>query len=202
MIDRRISMRYAKALNKICDDSNIKLSDALTHLSYFDKIMKENPKIPEFLKMSTIQAERKAKLVDELFSRKGDFYIKQFVNKDIADRLASHAQDMLKEFVKYIVAKNRLALFSEILEIFEELVNERENKLKSTVKSAIELDNTTKDELKKHLEKKFNKTIDFTFSVDESLMAGIIVKIGDVVYDGSMNTYLNNLERKLLRLPL
>lgn len=202
MIDRKISMRYAKALSKICDDNAINLSDALTHLSYFAKTIKENPEILEFLKMSIVPVARKINLIDELLSGKGDFYIKQFVKKDIADKLASQNRDMLKEFVKYVVVKNRIVLFDEILEIFEELVNERENRLKSTVKSAVELDYTTKDELKKQLEKKFNKTIEFTFSVDKNLMAGIVVKIGDVVYDGSMNAYLNNLERKLLRLPL
>ncbi len=202
MIDRKISIRYAKALDKICEDNNLNERDALEYLRHFSDTVYSNTELYDFLKMSIIPIEKRINVIDELLSNEKDLYIKKFVRKDIADKLIGTGNNLLKEFVKYMLRKGRLELLSEVLEIFEEIVNKKENRLKAAVLSAIELSDTEKEELKKALETKFQKTIEFEFSVNEKLMAGIVVKIDDVVYDGSINTYLNNLKRKLLRLPL
>jgi len=202
MIDRKISIRYAKALDKICEDNNLNERDALEYLRHFSDTVYSNTKLSDFLKMSIIPIEKRINVIDELLSNEKDLYIKKFVRKDIADKLIGTGNNLLKEFVKYMLKKGRLELLSEVLEIFEEIVNKKENRLKATVFSAVKLSGSEKEELKKALEAKFKKTIDFEFNVNEKLMAGIVVKIDDVVYDGSVNTYLNNLKRKLLRLPL
>lgn len=202
MIDRKISIRYAKALDKICEDNNLNERDALEYLRHFSDTVYSNTKLSDFLKMSIIPIEKRINVIDELLSNEKDLYIKKFVRKDIADKLIGTGNNLLKEFVKYMLKKGRLELLSEVLEIFEEIVNKKENRLKAAVFSAVKLSGSEKEELKKALEAKFKKTIDFEFNVNEKLMAGIVVKIDDVVYDGSVNTYLNNLKRKLLRLPL
>lgn len=202
MIDRKISIRYAKALDKICEDNNLNERDALEYLRHFSDTVYSNTELYDFLKMSIIPIEKRINVIDELLSNEKDLYIKKFVRKDIADKLIGTGNNLLKEFVKYMLRKGRLELLSEVLEIFEEIVNKKENRLKAAVLSAIELSDTEKEELKKALETKFQKTIEVEFIVNEKLMAGIVVKIDDVVYDGSINTYLNNLKRKLLRLPL
>jgi len=202
MIDRKISIRYAKALDKICEDNNLNERDALEYLRHFSDTVYSSAKLSDFLKMSIIPIEKRINVIDELLSNEKDLYIKKFVRKDIADKLIGTGNNLLKEFVKYMLKKGRLELLSEVLEIFEEIVNKKENRLKATVFSAVKLSGSEKEELKKALEAKFKKTIDFEFNVNEKLMAGIVVKIDDVVYDGSVNTYLNNLKRKLLRLPL
>ncbi len=202
MIDRKISIRYAKALDKICEDNKLNERDALEYLRHFSDTVYDNAELYDFLKMSIIPIEKRINIIDELLSNEKDLYIKKFVRKDIADKLIGTGNNLLKEFVKYMLRKGRLELLSEVLEIFEEIVNKKENRLKAAVFSAIELSDTEKEELKKALETKFQKTIDFEFNVNDKLMAGIVVKIDDVVYDGSINTYLNNLKRKLLRLPL
>lgn len=202
MIDRKISIRYAKALDKICEDNNLNERDALEYLRHFSDTVYSSAKLSDFLKMSIIPIEKRINVIDELLSNEKDLYIKKFVRKDIADKLIGTGNNLLKEFVKYMLKKGRLELLSEVLEIFEEIVNKKENRLKAAVFSAVKLSGSEKEELKKALEAKFKKTIDFEFNVNEKLMAGIVVKIDDVVYDGSVNTYLNNLKRKLLRLPL
>ena len=203
MIDRKISIRYAKALNKICEDKGINSRDALVYLNGFSQIMQDNREFSEFLKTNVVPMNKRVEIADEILSGSKNFYIKKFVRKDIADKLTAEDKNFyLKEFVKYMIRKNRIDLFKEVIEIFEEIVDEKENKLKAFVTSAVELDAVLKSKLKTNLEKKFNKDIEIKFSIDKKLMAGIVIKIDDIVYDGSINTYLNNLERKLLRLPL
>ena len=185
MIDRKISIRYARALSDICSDKGLDYRDVLNVLSSFNTTTKENPDLHEYLKMSIIPIQKKLGIINALFSDN-----------------SSDVELYAKNFIEYIVKKNRYMLFEEIVEIFEELVNKKENILKASVTSAVELDEMTKDELREHLEKEFNKKIELTFSVNKELIAGIVIQIDDVVYDGSASTYLNNLERRLLRLPL
>ncbi len=203
MIDRKISIRYAKALYKICEDKQLDARQSLEYLRNFSDTIRNNKELSDFLKMSIIQLEKRINVTDELLSSVKNLYIKKFVRKDIADKIIGEENNFyIKEFVKYLLKKGRFSLLDDILDIFEALVNKKENRLKASVVSAIELDNEQKKELEGALEKKFNKTIDFKFSVDKNLIAGIVVEIDDTVYDGSVNTYLCNLERKLLRLPL
>ena len=185
MIDRKISIRYARALSEICNDKNLNHREVLNILNSFNIATKENPDLHEYLKMSIIPIQSKLHIIDELFS-------------DNSSEVGLYA----KNSIEYVVKRNRFLLLEEIVEIFEELVNKRENILKASVTSAVELDEITKDELREHLEKEFNKKIELSFSVNKELIAGIVIQIDDVVYDGSASTYLNNLERKLLRLPL
>ncbi len=203
MIDRKVSIRYARALDKICRDNQLAHRDILEVLKSFYHAVNENDTLKNFLNMSIIPTSKKIGIVDKLISDEGESYIKQFIKKNIMDRIFSDSvKAYSKQFIEYVIKKNRFMLFGEILEIFEEIVDKKDNILKASVVSAVELDEITKGDLKEHLESKFNKTIEVSFSVDNSLIAGIVVQIDDVVYDGSMSTYLNNLERRLLRLPL
>ncbi len=205
MIDRKISTRYARALFKICEDNNIRESDALEYLRNFLNIVKSSPELSEFLRTKLVPVEKKIEVVDKLLSDKKGVFISKFLSKTLLEKLfggESNGYFYIKEFIKYMIKRNRYIFIEEVVEIFEELVYEKENRIKAEVVSAVELDKGSMEELKKALENRFNKTIEFSFKVDESIMAGIIVKIGDVVFDGSAATYLSNLERKLLRLSL
>ncbi len=203
MIDRKISIRYAKALDKICEDNKLSERDTLESLNHLINVLSNNKELNEFLGMSIISMDKRLEIVDELLSSGKNLYIKKFIRKDIADKLIGKESNFyIKEFVKYMLKKRRFSLLADVVEIFEELVNKKENRLKATVISAVKLSESEKDELKSSLETKFNKTIEFEFTVNKELIAGIIVKIDDIVYDGSINTYINNLERKLLKLPL
>jgi F-type H+-transporting ATPase subunit delta len=203
MIDRKVSIRYARALNALCEDKDLNHKEMLESVKAFHDITKNNANLNEFLKMSIIPVDKKIAIIDKLFSQDNEGGVKQFLKQNIIDRIFSDNITIFsKKFIEYVIRKNRYVLLGDILEIFEEIVNERENILKAEVVSALELDEETKSELKANLERKFNKSIDFKFDIDDSLIAGIVVQIDDVVYDGSVSTYLNNLERKLLRLPL
>ncbi len=205
MIDRKISTRYARALFKICQDNNIKESDALEYLKQFLQIVKNNKELSEFLSTRLVPTDRKIAVVDEILSDKKGAFISKFLSKTLLEKLfgdGNNGHFYIKEFIKYMIGRNRYMLLEEVVEVLEELVYEKENRIKAEVVSAVELDRELKEQLQKALEERFNKTIEFTFKVDSSIVAGVIVRVGDVVFDGSATAYLNNLERKLLRLSL
>ncbi|WP_025270123.1 ATP synthase F1 subunit delta [Hippea sp. KM1] len=179
MIDRKVSIRYARALLGICIDKGLDEDEVLRALKELDAFFGENPQTLQYLATYVVPFENKERVIDQLLD-----------------------DDTLREFLKYVVKKGRFALFRQIVEIFEELVDERKGRVKAIVKSAVELNQQQKEALKEQLSKKLNKDVEFEFFIDRDLIAGVIVQVKDVVYDGSMKTYLSNLEQRLLRLSV
>ncbi|WP_022669986.1 ATP synthase F1 subunit delta [Hippea alviniae] len=179
MIDKKVSVRYARALLELCEEKNTDENEVLSTLNELSKILKENPKLFEYLAAYVVPFESKAKVIEGIVEG-----------------------NLLVEFLKYVAKKGRFKLIFDIIELFEELVYDKQNRVKAFVKSAVELDDEIKEQLKEQLSKKLNKQIEFEFEVDKDLIGGIIVQVKDVVYDGSLKTYLTNLEQRLLKLSV
>jgi F-type H+-transporting ATPase subunit delta len=86
----------------------------------------------------------------------------------------------------------------EIESCYEQLMDSVLKKARVVVKTAFALSDDIKSDLKKKLEEITGKDIEMNIEEDRSLMGGIVVKIGDTLYDGSIKAQLNNI-RELLR---
>lgn len=179
MIDRKLSSRYAKALLSICEDKKIDEDEILELVKNLSSFFKENPVILDYLSAYVVSYQDKVKIINEICKN-----------------------ETLVDFLKYIAKRGRFKLFYEIAETFEEFVDEKKGRVKASVTSAVELDEKVKEKLKEQLSKKLNKTVQFSFKTEPELIAGIIVQVKDVVYDGSLRTYLANLKQKLMRLSI
>jgi F-type H+-transporting ATPase subunit delta len=65
------------------------------------------------------------------------------------------------------------------------------------VRTAFPLSTELLEHLKKGLEELTGKQVDLTVDHDASLLAGIVVRVGDTLYDGSIKTQLNNIRNLL-----
>ena len=81
--------------------------------------------------------------------------------------------------------------------MFNELKIEREKQINVDVLSAAALSEAQLTQLSSALEKRFDRKIQLNCSVDPSLIAGMIIKAGDTVIDGSVNSQLNRLNDAL-----
>jgi F-type H+-transporting ATPase subunit delta len=102
-----------------------------------------------------------------------------------------------QNFVKILAQNDRLALLPEISAMFNELKTMHEKQVNVDVTSAIALDDAQMDSLSAALEKRFDRKVHLNCSVDPSIVAGLIVKAGDTVIDGSLNSQLNRLNDAL-----
>lgn len=115
------------------------------------------------------------------------------VEKIAADKLDSESNNM----VRLLAENGRLALIGPIASLFDEYRAQDEGTLDATVISAIELDDSYRKKLADTLQRKFNKKINIINTVDESLIAGAIIRAGDVVIDGSVKGKLAQLGSNL-----
>lgn len=133
--------------------------------------------------------------------------VKGFIsNPTIADQevvatfltlLKSNVPAEAKNFVRMLVENNRLVLLPEIAEQFHDLVNARRGAADADIASAFELSDAQLKDLVTVLEKKFGRKLIPTVTVDNSLIGGVRVVVGDQVLDTSVRAKLQKMHATL-----
>ncbi|SDO45796.1 F0F1 ATP synthase subunit delta [Desulforhopalus singaporensis] len=101
---------------------------------------------------------------------------------------------VMGNFLNLLVQKKRAEILPEIAESYKTMVDEAKNISHGNVVSAVELSDELKTNVQKVLEKLTGKKVELTTSVDQSIIGGIIAKVGDLVLDGSIRTQLAGLK--------
>ena len=97
-----------------------------------------------------------------------------------------------------VVARNRrLGNLKQIIASFEAKIAEKKNQVTAKVTSATKLDDAQIQQIAGDLSKKTGKQVIVNAVVDESLIGGLIVKIGSAMYDYSVKTKLNRLAQQM-----
>lgn len=146
-------------------------------------IFVENSDLVQFLNHPQIIKEEKMKVVETIF----------------AERLS----ESLLGFLVIVIEKGRQNDLLAICDYFIDRVKEYKKIGVVSVVSAIELS----DEQKKRVEDKILQTTSFvsletSYSVDEALLGGLKIRIGDRVVDSSIRSRLEELKRDLMKLQL
>ena len=115
------------------------------------------------------------------------------IEKIAGDKLDAEAVNM----VRLLAENGRLSSMSSISSLYDDFRAQDEGTLEAEVISAIELDDHYRAKLSESLERKFNKRIHIVNTIDESLIAGAIIRAGDVVIDGSVKGKLAQLGNNL-----
>lgn len=121
----------------------------------------------------------------------------------LADLIIAVAGKAMSEpgsnLVQILADNQRLPLLPEIAAQYEQLRAQAENRLDVQVVSAMPLDDEHQQRLCDSLAKRFDRDIDLSVSIDESLMAGAVIRAGDQVIDGSARGRLERLAQQLSR---
>ena len=101
-------------------------------------------------------------------------------------------------FIRLLVQARRLSLTRAIFSLFQDYQAQAQNMISVEVASAYPLDDEQQSRIRQALERKTNKTIKIESRVDESLLGGAIVRFGDQVIDGSIQSKLEKLSAELM----
>ena len=93
--------------------------------------------------------------------------------------------------------RRRLESMPQVASEFRRLYNKRAGIVQATATSALALDNTELAALTKRLEQMTGAKIELETKVDPSILGGILVRIGDTLYDGSVRGRLERLRSRL-----
>lgn len=101
-------------------------------------------------------------------------------------------------FLRLLVEKRREDLFPEVIRAYRGLRDERLGLVEAQARVALPLDEAEKQSLTRSLEALTGKRVRLQLTHDASLLGGMVVRVGDMVYDGSVRNKLMGLRERLM----
>ena len=102
-----------------------------------------------------------------------------------------------QNLIKILADNGRLQALPEIAALFNQLKADFDKEIDVDVTSAVKLKKAQQTSLSKSLEKRLARKVKLNCSVDPELVAGVLIKAGDTVIDGSLRSKLNRLSDAL-----
>ncbi|HTS27719.1 MAG TPA: ATP synthase F1 subunit delta [Bryobacteraceae bacterium] len=175
-----VASRYATALAEVVTSgsSPLRPEDAVGQLLAFEDLMRSSAELHNALTTPAVPASRKKAVVGKL-----------------ADLLK--LGQITRNFLFVLIDHRRIESLPEIIQSFEQAVDERLGFARVEIASPRELTEAQRAALNGQLERLTGKRIRMRCTVDESLIGGIVARIGSTVYDGSLRGQLASLESRL-----
>ncbi len=149
-------------------------------LHTLEEAVEKTPRLGEAFRNPVLSAEEKKKLVLSLLEVAG-------------------GGDMEQRFCALLADKDRLPLLPDIADDFGKLLDDAKGLSRGVVTTALELDSAHKDAIKTKLESQTGRSLALEYIVDQSIIGGIILRVGDRVYDASLRAQLDNLREAIRR---
>ncbi|MEK6249420.1 MAG: ATP synthase F1 subunit delta, partial [Planctomycetales bacterium] len=146
--------------------------------SLVEDVLDRNPAFEEFLANPMVGSEDKSGVLDRVF--------------------AADASPVMLNFLKVLAENDRLGYLRPILQQVHQLNNERNHQIRVEVRTAHPLDDALQSELADRIRSQSGYEPELVASVDPDMIGGIVLRIGDTVYDGSVSAELHRMHRRLL----
>ena len=181
MASGSLARRYAKAVIEIeIGQANSILDRMGADLRSLAKAMKDSAELQSVLTNPAIRRADRRRVIDGLLQAIG-------------------AQPLTKNLVYLLLDSERMSSVPSISREVDAMIEARSGRVTAEVISAKPLEIAQLTELTVALEKLSGKQVTVTKREDESLLGGVIAKLGDKVYDGSLRTQLRNLRDELTK---
>ncbi len=177
MISSAILGRYARSLSEVVFEKN--LEQAVSEdMKTYSEVFKAVPDLLDAFDSPGIPHEAKEKLLENLIE-------------------LHPIHDITHNFLKVLLEHNRIRHYQQIYESYLDLVNEQNGIVSARVSTAMPLDSSEVKILEEKLSGVTGKTVFMDSQTDQNLLGGVVVQIGDTIFDGSIKTKLAELKRKL-----
>ena len=113
----------------------------------------------------------------------------------IDDLIGGRASSLSVDLVQLIVSQGRASELSEIARAVVEAAAASRDKAVAEVRSAVSLDEETIERLAAALGRATGKSVEVKVVVDESVIGGIVARVGDTVIDGSLARRVDSLRQ-------
>ena len=171
-----IADRYAQALFEVGEETQT-TNELYQELSELVVILNENKDLYNFLKSPLIGREDKKNVMKNIFE--------------------NQLSDNMNNFLKIVIDKDRMSAIENIKESYKNLLNDKINILEGTVVTAVSLSEQEIKDLEKNLSIKYNKNVTLNNVVDETILGGVLVKLGNEEIDGTVKTRLAKIKNQL-----
>ena len=124
-------------------------------------------------------------------------YFSSEEKRDGISRAISGANPELVNFLELLAEKHRMPALFRIRARFDELWAKENRRLTVTVTSAVELDPSVAEEVGTAIEQQTGQTIELNTVVDDGIIGGLILQVGNMVLDASIHNRLEKLRKEV-----
>lgn len=112
---------------------------------------------------------------------------------------ASGMDPLARDTLLLVADRGRMGQVGDIANAYQALAESRSGRVRAEVVTATELPEAYFQELQKTLERVTGKKVSVARRVDPSLLGGVVTRVGDQVFDGSLRHQLDELKHELSR---
>lgn len=175
MSEITVAIRYAKSLIDLAGEQNA-LEAVNKDMEFFLQTLKANPQLAAVLSNPIIYHDKKVNILDGLFGGK--------VNK------------VTIAFFNLMINKGRAEILQPAAQEFINQYDVKKNIVKATVVSATPLSEANKKAIIADIEKSTKGSVKLNLKVDESLIGGFVITVGDKQIDTSIAGNLAKLKKE------
>lgn len=124
-------------------------------------------------------------------------YFHSAEKREAVGRAVSGASEEFVNFLELLIEKHRTPVIFRIRRQFDEMWKRENRKLDVNLTSAIELDSDVVKQVGAEIEKQTGRSVDLTSTVDEDILGGLVLQVGNMVVDASIRNRLEKLRKSV-----
>lgn len=177
MSSQTVARRYASALADavLAGGDAREIQDELVR---WEKMIQGSELLREVFSNPTINYDQKRSVVEEMIRR-------------------TKVRPATANFLRILLKNQRLTELIEVNKKFAETLDERSGVVAAEVTTARPLSGEIQQALEQRLASITGKKVRFSFATDETIIGGMIARIGSTIYDGSIRNQLRQVEGRL-----
>lgn len=160
-----VANRYARALFEVAEERDA-IDTIESQLHIVAESLYEHEDLRRVLMHPQISGENKKELVNKLFEHQAGVEV--------------------LNLLRLLIDRKREAILDEVLVAFTHMANEKRGILDVIVTTAVALEEQEEQELAQRLGKALGKKLSIHVKVDKAIIGGILLRIGDRLFDGSI----------------
>jgi F-type H+-transporting ATPase subunit delta len=173
-----VGRRYAKALLELAREQG-EIDAVLRDMSAISDAWKESADLRALIRNPVVPKPALKSAIDAVLERLG-------------------VSRLMRNAVNVIADKGRLPQLHDVLEALDELAEAETGRVRAEVTSAKPLSEAYYARLAEKLQEATNRQIVLVKKQDPSLIGGVVTRVGDQVFDGSLSNQLSELKETLL----
>jgi F-type H+-transporting ATPase subunit delta len=175
---QRIAKVYAEALLRAAENRN-QAEQVFEELDSLAKdVVPNSPLIRNFFTSGVISRDKRAAALRSMFEKR--------------------SSELFSNLLLVLNDHERLNILPAVIVAYKELQDERAGRVRVVVRSAVPLSADQTDRIRREVRETFHKEPRMETRVEPDLLGGLVVQVGDWVFDGSVRSRLDDIKNQIL----
>ena len=173
-----VARRYASALADVVIERKEE-REIQQEIDQWASMIEANPQLKEVFANPTIAYDEKQKVLEELIAR-------------------TRVRPTTASFLRVLLRNQRLSQLRGVAERFSHVLDERGGVVSASVTTAKPIPEDLKNQLRETLAAATGRRVRVSFNTDETIIGGVVARIGSTIFDGSVQNHLERLSEGLV----